>query len=241
MSERVKTGIPGLDGILNGGFIKGTNVLISGGTGTGKTIFSMQFVYMGAVLYDEPGVFVTLEERPSELRREVAQFGWDLKHLENHGKLAIIDAASSKAGIPTNEPYALRRGFDINELAKEIYRAAKDLGSQRIALDSISALGVRFDDILQIRTSIFKLSALLRELEVTSIMTTEIANPNQISRFGVEEFIAQGVIILYLDENNDELRRSLIVRKMRGTSHSLRRHPFEISPKGIIVKPASEV
>ncbi|MEX2702300.1 MAG: ATPase domain-containing protein [Candidatus Baldrarchaeia archaeon] len=237
MSERVKTGIPGLDGILNGGFIKGTNILVSGGTGTGKTIFSMQFVYMGAVLYDEPGVFVTLEERPSELRREVSQFGWDLKHLENHGKIAIIDAASSKAGIPTNEPYALRRGFDINELAKEIYRAAKDLGSQRIALDSISALGVRFDDILQIRTSIFKLSALLRELEVTSIMTTEIANPNQISRFGVEEFIAQGVIILHLDEEHDELRRSLIVRKMRGTSHSLKRHPFEITPKGIVVKP----
>ncbi|MEM4679227.1 MAG: ATPase domain-containing protein, partial [Candidatus Jordarchaeales archaeon] len=69
MIERVKTGIPGLDEITNGGFVKGTNILVTGGAGTGKTIFCMQFLYYGAKEYDEPGVFVTLEERPDDLRR----------------------------------------------------------------------------------------------------------------------------------------------------------------------------
>ena len=74
-SERVKTGIPGLDGILHGGFIPGSNVLVSGGAGTGKTIFCMQFLYSGAMKYGDNGVFVTLEERPKELRHEATRFG----------------------------------------------------------------------------------------------------------------------------------------------------------------------
>ncbi|MHA1131169.1 MAG: ATPase domain-containing protein, partial [Candidatus Helarchaeota archaeon] len=82
MIERVKSGISGLDEILNGGFIKGTNVLLAGSAGTGKTIFCMQFLYNGVVDYDEPGIFVTLEEMPAELRREAALFGWDFRKLE---------------------------------------------------------------------------------------------------------------------------------------------------------------
>jgi KaiC/GvpD/RAD55 family RecA-like ATPase len=241
--ERVKTGIPGLDGILHGGFIRGMNIVLSGGVGTGKSIFSTQFLYAGAEKYNETGVLVTLEEKPSELRREAAQFGWDLERLEAEKKFIIIDAASSKAGLPSSEEWALRRGFDLNTLAQEIYRATKAINAQRIAVDSLSGLGLRIESSAEVRGSIFKLSALLRELGVTSIMTSEILSESAgLSRYGVEEFVAQGLIILSLEEDQGgELRRSMIIRKMRATAHSLKRFPFEISSKGIVVMPSGEL
>ena len=239
--ERVKIGIPGLDSIAHGGFLRGSNILISGGTGTGKTIFCMQFLHNGVTKYDENGVFVTLEERPKELRTEAAKLGFDFETLEEENKLIIIDAASSRASLPSMEKYAVRRGFDINTLAQEIYRATKDLGAHRIAIDSLSGLGIKFEGLLEIRTAIFKLSALLNELECTSVMTSEIPISGSWSRFGVEEFIAQGVLILFLEEEKGELRRSFVVRKMRGTSHSLKRFPFEITDHGIVVMPGGEL
>ncbi|MHA1861814.1 MAG: ATPase domain-containing protein [Candidatus Ranarchaeia archaeon] len=241
MYKRVKTGIPGLDGILHGGFIQGHNILVSGSAGTGKTILSTQFLYKGAKKYNESGVLVTLEERPKELRAEASQFGWDIPELEKKGKLIIIDAASSKAGLPTDEKYALRRGFDINLLAQEIYRASKEIDASRVVIDSISGLGVRFEDTSAVRNAIFKLSSLLRELKCTSLMTSEIPNSGSYSRYGIEEFIAQGLVILYLTEEEGELKRTLIVRKMRGTSHSLKRFPFEISSRGTVVMPGGEI
>ncbi|MHA1359112.1 MAG: ATPase domain-containing protein [Candidatus Helarchaeota archaeon] len=242
MIERVKSGISGLDEILNGGFIKGTNVLLAGSAGTGKTIFCMQFLYNGVVDYDEPGIFVTLEEMPAELRREAALFGWDFRKLEEEKRFAIVDAASSKAGLPTGERFALRRGFDVNILAQEIYRTAKEIDAKRIVIDSIAGLGIQFEGTANIRTAIFRLSALLREIKCTSLMTSEVAVGEVFTRYGVEEFIAQGVVLLFLEEISGELRRSLIVRKMRGTAHSLRRYPFEISPqKGFVVMPGGEI
>jgi KaiC/GvpD/RAD55 family RecA-like ATPase len=239
--DRVKTGIPGLDGILHGGFIKGNNILISGSAGTGKTIFSMQFLVSGIINYDEPGIFITLEELPKELRREAGQFGWDFKKYEKENKLIIIDAASAKAGLPTDESYAIRSGFDINELAEQIYAAASKIKATRVVLDSISSLDIRFNDAQEMRTAIFKISALLRELGITSVMTTEMADNYFFSRYGVEEFIAQGLVLLYLKEQDNEMRRSLIVRKMRSTAHSLRRYPFEISSIGLVVMPSEEI
>ncbi len=239
--QRIKTGIPGLDGILHGGFIQGNNTLITGGAGTGKTLIGMQFLYNGVIESNEPGVFITLEEIPKELRREALQFGWDLTTLEKQNKLAIIDAASARAGLPTDEAYAVRRGFGINDLAEQIYMAANKINAQRVTIDSLSALGLRFDDLAGIRTAIFKLSALLRELSTTSLMTSEIVGQGTYSRYGVEEFVAQGLILLYLDEKEGELRRSIIVRKMRSTAHSLKRYPFEISSRGIVVMPGEEV
>jgi len=237
-APRVNTGIPGLDSILHGGFIEGTNILVLGGTGTGKTIFCMQYLYNGATLYNEHGVFVTFEERPKELRLEAKQFNWDLRKLEEENKLVIIDAASSKAGIPSDEEYAIRRELDMNILAQEIYRATRKVDAQRVAIDSLSAIGIKFDDATSVRTAIYKLSSLLRELNVTSIMTSEMTHePGQLSRFGVEEYIAQGVVVLYLREEDGELRRSLVAQKLRASSHSLRRYPFEVSSRGITVMP----
>ncbi|TFF85973.1 MAG: ATPase [Promethearchaeota archaeon] len=239
--NRILSGIDGLDEILGGGFIDGSSILISGGPGTGKTIFSMEFLVKGAKLHKEPGIFVTLEERPVELRSEANLFGWNLRDLEEEKKFVIVDAASSKAGLPTNEKYALRRGFDVNTLAQEIYRASREINAKRIVIDSISGLEFQYEGDSTLRAAIFRLSALLREIECTSLMTSEMVESEISSRFGIEEFITQGLIQLFLREESGELRRSILVRKMRGTSHSLKRYPFEISDKGLIVLPSGEI
>ena len=233
---RTKTGISGLDGLMDGGLIEGSAILVSGGTGSGKTIFGLQFLYNGATKYDEPGVYVTLETRPNNLKIEAQQFGWDLEELEKKNSLIIVDAASSKAGLATYGKYALRRGFDVSTLAQEIYRAVEDSKAKRLVIDCVSALGMKFDDPSEVRSELFRISALLGELKVTSLLISETINPDTQSRAGVEQFVTQGLISLNLFEEGGTLKRELLIWKMRQTSHSLKKHVFTIGKNGIEIK-----
>jgi KaiC/GvpD/RAD55 family RecA-like ATPase len=230
---RAKTGITGLDELIGGGIIEGSTVLLSGQSGSGKTVFGLQFLYNGITKYNETGVFVTLETRPNELRTEASQFGWDLTDLEQKNALIIVDAASGKAGLPTSEKYALRRGFDMSTLAEEIYRAIDETKAKRLVIDCISGLGIRFSEPSEIRNELFRISALLRELKVTSLFISEIIEPDTQSRAGVEQFVTQGLITLNLSEVNGTLKRDLLVWKMKQTPHSLKKHSFKIGKSGI--------
>jgi len=234
--KRVKTGIPGLDSLVEGGLVEGSSVLLSGPAGSGKTVFGLQFLCTGARTYDEPGVFVTLESRPDELRAEALQFNWDIEKLEQEKAFVLIDAASSKAGLPTSENHALRRGFDLSTLAQEIYDAVEEVRANRVVIDSLSALNIDFDETSNVRKEIFKLSALLRELGVTSILVCDTVSPNTLSRTGVEEFVTQGLILLDFGVANDKLNRNLLIWKMRRTAHSMKKHRFVISENGIKVE-----
>ena len=230
---RTKTGISCLDELIGGGLVEGSTILVSGGTGSGKTIFGLQFLYNGASKYNEPGVFVTIETRPKDLRLEAQQFGWDLEELEKKNSLIIVDAASNKAGLPTSEKYALRRGFDTSTLAEEIYRAVEESKAKRLVIDCISALSMKFNEPSDVRSELFRISALLRELKVTSLLISETINPETHSRAGVEQFVTQGLISLNLFEDNGFLKRDLLILKMRQTSHSLKKHTFTIGKDGI--------
>ena len=232
---RAKTGITGLDELIGGGIVEGSTVLLSGQSGSGKTVFGLQFLYNGITKFNEPGVFVTLETRPDELRSEAAQFGWDLRELEQKQALTIIDAASGKAGLPTSEKYALRRGFDMSTLAEEIYRVIDETKAKRLVIDCISGLGIRFSEPSEVRTELFRISALLQELKVTSLFISEIIEPDSQSRAGVEQFVTQGLITLNLSEANGTLKRDLLVWKMKQTTHSLKKHSFKIGKSGIEV------
>ncbi len=231
--KRVKTGIPGFDNLIEGGLIEGSSILLSGPAGSGKTIFGLQFLCSGARDYEEPGVFVTLESRPDELRADSLRFNWDIGVLEQNENLVLIDAASSKAGLPTSENHALRRGFDLSTLAQEIYDAVEEMRANRVVIDSLSALNINFGESSKIRNDIYKLSALLRQLGVTSILVCDTTSPNALSRTGVEEFVTQGLILLGLDMVNDKLNRNLLIWKMRSTTHSMKKHTFVISENGI--------
>ncbi|MEM2142960.1 MAG: ATPase domain-containing protein [Candidatus Thorarchaeota archaeon] len=233
--NRVKTGIPGLDNLVGGGFERGSTTLVSGRTGTGKSTLGLQFLHAGATQSEEPGILVTLETRPDDVRNFALGFKWDIRELEKQRLFLMIDASSSKAGLPTSEKYALRRGFDMTTLAEEIYRGVDEYGARRIVIDSLSGLGLRFDEPSETRYQLYRIGALLRELKVTTLFIGETPASESFSIAGVEEYVCQGLIVLYLTERHGVLERSLIVWKMRGSEHSLKRHPFTIGHDGIRV------
>lgn len=233
--ERVSTGIPGLDEILGGGYPKGTNVLVCGASGTGKTIFCMQFLREGITARQEGGIFITLEERTPDLREEMLSLGWDLAEHEKNGNLVIVDAASSRINLPSTDEFKMGSGFDIDSLILEVHRVTTKINAKRLVLDSIPALELKINEPSEFRKTLFRLSSLLLEIGITSLMTTESAEPYLISRYGIEEFVSRGVIVLSLEEEASDLKRFLRVRKMRGTKHSLRNLSFDIVVKEGIV------
>lgn len=240
---RVKSGIPGFDELIEGGFPEGTTVLVTGTTGTGKTTFAVQFVYKGAELYNEPGVIVTLEERASDLRREMKSFGWNLKKYEEEGKIAIIDGVSSVVGLPTEEKFALEEGLNVEGFLRYVYRVVKAINAKRVVIDSIPSIALRLKEERNIREVLLRLNTILLEMGVTTIMTTEAEDPkrDKLSRYGVEEFIARGVVLLDLVEKDVELKRYILIRKMRETKHSMKKYPFEITEDGLVVYPSGEI
>jgi len=241
--RRVKSGIPGFDELIEGGFPEGTTVLLTGGTGTGKTTFAAQFIYKGAEEYGEPGVFVTLEERAKDLRREMAVFGWDFEKYEKEGMIAIVDGVSATAGLPSEEKFVLEDRFNIDNFLRYIYRVVKAINAKRLVIDSIPSIALRLEEERKIREVLLKLNTILLEMGVTTILTTEAPDPQhgKISRYGIEEFIARGVIVLDLQERNIELKRYILIRKMRETRHSMKKYPFEIGPNGVVVYPSGEI
>ena len=242
--DRVPTGINGLDDLIEGGFPRRRLILVSGACGTGKTIFSAQYIYKGAVEYDEPGILVTLDERPHMIREDMLQFGWDFKKEEERDMIRIIDGSVVKVGLPSDEVYHMPEGgFDLDKLLVEIIKSAKEMGAKRVAVDSLPALGLRYDSEIEVRKAILKMSYVLMKSGLTAVVTTEVPEEKgTFSKYGVEEFVADGVIILsYLGGGGPSVR-TLYIRKMRGTEHSPHIHPMDITrERGITVYPIEDV
>ena len=240
--NRVKTGISGLDKLVEGGFPEGRSILISGACGTGKTIFSMQYIYNGAKEYGEPGVYVTLDERPDLIREDVLRFGWDLKKLEEQNKVQIVDGTIAKLGMPSEEEFSLpATGFDVDKLLLEVMRVIKRIGAKRAVIDSIPALGFNFENTNEVRKAVLKLSYMLMRSGVTSLLTSEIQEgANKFGKYGVEEYVVDGVVVLHYMGVGTQSNRTLHIRKMRATNHSEDLHPIEITEKGMKVHKIEE-
>jgi KaiC domain protein len=235
MVEKVKSGIPGLDELLFGGIPKRNVVLISGGPGTGKTILSQQFLYFG-LTYGEPGVLVTLEEHPVQIRREMSEFGWDVKKYEDEGLFAIVDAFTGGIGeAAKREKYVVKSVDDIGEFIDVIRQALKDTKAQRAVIDSVSTLYLTKPSIA--RSVLMQLKKVLSGLGVTTFLVSQVSVTDRGFGGPGVEHAADGIIRLDLDELDGVLTRSILIWKMRGTKHDLRRHPFEITDKGVIIYP----
>ncbi|NPA97944.1 MAG: KaiC domain-containing protein [Crenarchaeota archaeon] len=233
MVERVKTGIPGFDEIVYGGIPKRNVVLLSGGPGTGKTIFGQQYLWNGLQM-GEPGVYVALEEHPVQVRINMRQFGWDIRSYEQQGYFAIVDAFTGGIGeAAKREKYVVRDPTDVGELIDVLKTAIRDVGAMRVVIDSVSTLYLTKPSVA--RSVVLLLKRVLSGLGTTSILISQVSVTERGFGGPGVEHAADGIVRLDLNEFNGELVRSIIVWKMRGTKHSMRRHPFEITDKGIII------
>jgi len=231
--KKVKTGIPGFDELLYGGIPDKNVVLITGGPGTGKTIFSQQYLYYGLTI-GEPGVLVTLEEHPVQVRRAMLSFGWDVRKYEDEGKFALVDAFTSGIGeAAKRERYVVKSVDDVGELVDVLRTAIKDVNAKRVIIDSVSTLYLSKPAIA--RSTLLLIKRVLAGTGTTSLLVSQVSVTERgFGGPGVEHAV-DGIVRLDLDEIEGQLYRSLIIWKMRGTAHDMRRHPMEITDKGIIV------
>ncbi|MEM4734148.1 MAG: ATPase domain-containing protein [Candidatus Thorarchaeota archaeon] len=234
--DRVKTGIPGLDELIEGGFPRGDTILIAGKAGTGKSILANQFLYKGATEYGEPGVLVTLEEPPHLIKRNMLRFGMDLEKLENQGMLAIVDLSPSRPSPVMVEEYP---SFDLSALVSIILSNMKKVNAKRVVIDTLSILAYKFRSRDILREEFFKMCSKITGTGATLLLTSEIpAQDTGLGVFDIEAFLASGVIVLYNEKISDTSRsRSIEVLKLRGSKHSSRIHSMRITDEGIRVWP----
>jgi KaiC/GvpD/RAD55 family RecA-like ATPase len=215
---RTKTGIPGLDNLVEGGLIRNSTVLLRGPAGSGKTILGLQYLRYGA-LNGEPGVLLSIEEHRKDLISESARFGWNLERLEKQGKIAIIERQSQ-----------------YSNTMEEFEETSKQLGVRRAVVDSIPALFSSYPNELQpteMRSAFHHLCQFLTDTcDCTAILITE----NDWSKgLTYEEYVPKGVIELSSKMMEGVVRKFLLIKKMREIRHSKRIHLYEITDKGFTI------
>jgi circadian clock protein KaiC len=230
--QKIRTTIEGFDDISHGGLPKGRTTLASGTSGTGKTLFAVQFLYNGITQFDEPAVFVTFEESPIDIIQNALSFGWPLQALIDEGKLFILDAS------PDPEGQDIAGDFDLSALIERIHYAIRKYKAKRVAIDSVTAIFQQYDAAAVVRREVFRLTARLKQIGVTTVMTTErIEEYGPVARYGVEEFVSDNVVILRNVLDGERRRRTLEILKLRGTSHMKGEYPFTITKDGINIFP----
>lgn len=224
MIKRIRTGIPGLDKLIEGGLVSNSVNLLSGGTGTGKTIFGMQFLFYGAKDLNEKGVYISFEESEEELKADASEIGFNFEELSGKVKFVYIP------------PYNITNF--LNVLKEEILM----FDPKRVVIDSISALVMPMEDDFERRKQVFKVKESLKSLNCTSLLISEVPAEGsdselagRFSRFEIEEFLCDSVIVLYYAGIGGESDRAIRVIKMRRTAHERGPVPMEIGRFGMRV------
>ena len=243
--KRVPTGISGFDELVCGGFPQNFVVLLAGTPGTGKSIFSLAYIYNGAVNFNENGVYVTLEQTPEDLKTQALQFGWDFDELEREGKVSVVS-------------------FDelgVDETIKKIGKAVEELKAKRLVVDSLSGMQALLSihrellsqmagsfsfgsdtpiriipDKESLRKIIWNIFRELKKLNCTTMIPSEIPTGTELlSVDGVSEFACDGIIALKKASMGREEVRTISVEKMRSTVIDGGTHDLEFTEKGVTV------
>lgn len=232
--QKERTGIRGFDEITRGGLPSGRPTLICGSAGAGKTLFAMEFLVRGATLYDERGVFMSFEESNEELATNVASLGFDLNQLIADKKLVLDYVFIERSEIEETGEY------DLEALFLRLGHAIDSIGAKRVVLDTLEALFSALPNEAIIRAELRRLFRWLKERGVTALITCE-RGEGRLTRYGLEEYVADCVILLdHRVENQISTRRMRIV-KYRGTSHGTNEYPFLIDEKGFSVVPITSL
>jgi len=234
--SKLETGITGFDFVAGGGLPKGRTTLLAGTAGSAKTVFAAEFIAQGIMKAKENGVFITFEESPADICRNMKSLGWDMKGWVDEGKLAFVDASADIGNQPVTAG-----DWDFGALVARIEHAVNKVNAKRVTMDSLGAIFTQFDDGARVRHELFRVASALKSMDVTSILTAErIHEYGEIARFGVEEFVADNVIILRNALEHEKRRRTLEILKFRGCSHQKGEYPFTILPgTGVVVIPLS--
>jgi len=221
--QRIPTGIPKFDKLIEGGFPDNSMILLVGYPGAGKTTFSAQFLYNGATRHSARGVYVCFAETKETFLRNMMRFGWDFERLEKEGRVAILDLSVTREA-------GLQKNLDT------IMETMTSLNASRLVIDSFSAISMGLKELIDIRVMIHLLYRFLKKANCVSILILDQPWGTSALGEGISEFLADGIIHLetYFDEN-DVFRRRLRILKMRGTNHTKSPHEYDITSEGFVI------
>lgn len=236
--EKLATGIPGFDHVSAGGIPLNRTTLVSGTAGSSKTVFAAQFLAAGVAQFDQAGVFVTFEESVDDIRRNMLSFGWPIVEWEDAGKWAFVDASPQPM-----EPHVVSGEFDLGALLARVEYAVQRTGAERLSMDSLGAVFTQLTDSALVRRELFRVASALKQMNVTAVLTAERTEEyGPLARYGVEEFVADNVIILRNILEEEKRRRTIEILKFRGTGHQKGEYPFTIVPgTGVVAIPLSAI
>lgn len=224
--ERVKTGVPGLDEMLWGGFLPQAANLVEGAPGTGKTTLGMQFIYHGIVACGEPGLIMTFEQFPQQYYSDAASFGWDFRQMEQEGKLRVVMTSPEVSKV------------DLEQVGGRIERLVQEIGAKRILIDSLSHFERLSEDPAHLRSIVYGFINALKREGLTAVLTRESASLLGEAE-GIDDafaFLVDSYILLRYVEIESAVRKAILVLKMRGSNHDKGIRQFEITPRGIEVR-----
>ncbi len=235
MLPKAKTGVVGLDEITGGGLPMGRPTLVCGSAGCGKTMLAMEILVRGASQFDEPGVFMSFEENAAELTANVRSLGFDLDEMVSTGLIALDYVHIERSEIEETGEY------DLEGLFIRLGHAIDKIGAKRVVLDTIEVLFSGLPNHALLRAELRRLFRWLKDRGMTAIITGEKGDGNSITRYGLEEYVADCVIVLDQRIKEQITTRRLRVLKYRGTAHGMNEYPFLIGEHGFSVLPITSL
>jgi KaiC/GvpD/RAD55 family RecA-like ATPase len=242
--EHISTGISGVDTILGGkGIPKGHTILVNGGPGSGKTTFAVQFLYQGVTAFDEPGLYITLDENPEDIKRNMLNYGWDLSKLEREIKLVFVNVSPVRI-VPSERVGLMQLGmkeFKLVKLLEAVKHGIEEIGAKRVVIDPITMFMLQYPDETERIHAMRDLITELRKTGCTHLLISELRGTGLEREYQFEEYLSQGVILLRTSVKGDRVIRVFQVEKMRGVDVDTQPRPYEISEDGIVVYPTLTV
>jgi len=232
--QKCPTGIRGLDEITKGGLPRGRPTLVCGGAGAGKTLFAMEFLMRGAMEYGEPGVFMTFEETPEDLAKNFMSLGFDLHEMTVRGLIETDHVRIARSEIEETGEY------DLEGLFIRLGSAIDSIGAKRVVLDTIEALFSELPNATILRAELRRLFHWLKDRGVTAVVTGEKGDKT-LTRYGLEEYVADCVIFLDFRIVKQIATRRLRIVKYRGSSHNSDEYPFLIGERGLSILPITSI
>ena len=229
-TKRIPTGVHGLDSLIEGGLRQGRTYLVVGEPGTGKTVFGLQFLMTG-LLAKEKGLYVVIDEKPTDVLDQAASLGWDLTSYIESKEFLILDASAYFNTRAVDDP---AKGIDVQRILTDLNAYIRRLGATRLVIDPIGPLLFHTDGanraLDQARQLFYGLQA---STQTTNLLTTYAIDRNV---RGIEEYLVAGTVVLEMKRRGSRFQRSLTIEKMRSTALEPAQHPFRITAeRGIVL------